>query len=351
VCFVGCWLFLAGCGFFGGDGNHFDQGLAFPRPGEGPATGEAALPQPVILSETNTNTGVTEPLADRQEVATNTPRQTAVPQPTQRPLPTSTTQPPLIRTFTAESTEIKPGQRITFTWESTGGTSARIYNGANGSLRFPALWEVPTSGTLTVELTGTRRSNPQFELFVYSGSDNTLFATRSVQIPWACSLGYFFDPDPAVCPRAEATFTTAAEQQFQGGRMIWLQELDWIYVLYDEVLPNGDQGGDLQWERYLDNWTEEDERWDINLQPPAGFYRPAGGFGLVWRDNPTVQERLGWGLAPEQSFEGAWQVMPADTDEVGDGAIFIQLQNGWVARLSGYDTWGWLWAAFDPAGG
>jgi hypothetical protein len=60
---------------------------------------------------------------------------------------------------------------------------------------------------------------------------------------------------------------------------------------------------------------------------------------------------LGWGLAPEQSFEGAWQVMPADTDEVGDGAIFIQLQNGWVARLSGYDTWGWLWAAFDPAGG
>lgn len=352
ICFVGCWLCLAGCGLFRGSRDQFDQGLAFPRPEDGPATGEAALPQPVILSESNA--AASEPSANRWERATDTPlptAATAVPSTTQLPSPTATTRPPAILSFTAESTEIKPGRRITLTWESTGGASARIYNWANGSIRFPVFWEVPTRGTLAVELSGTRRSNPQFELFVYSGNDSNLFATRSVQISWSCSLGYFFDPDPVICPRAEATHTTAAEQQFQGGRMIWLQELDWIYVLYDEVLPNGGPGGDLQWERYLDNWNSDEEEGDVNLDPPEGFYRPVGGFGLVWRENPAVQERLGWALAPEQSFEGVWQFMPSDTDAVGDGAIYIQLANDRVARLSGYDTWGWLWTLFDPAGG
>ncbi len=128
--------------------------------------------------------------------------------------------------------------------------------------------------------------------------------------------------------------------------MIWLEELDWIYVLYDEVIPNGGQGGDLQWERFDDNWTEAfDER--VTLSPPPGFYAPVGGFAKVWQENSTVQERLGWAVTSEMVYEGAWQLQPSDTDSVGDGAIFILLENDQVVRLAGFDVWGWLWTIFN----
>jgi hypothetical protein len=56
-----------------------------------------------------------------------------------------------------------------------------------------------------------------------------------------------------------------------------------------------------------------------------------------------VRERLGWALAPETAYDGAWQLQPSDTDNPGDGAVFILLEDGQAARLSGFDIWGWLW--------
>ena len=41
--------------------------------------------------------------------------------------------------------------------------------------------------------------------------------------------------------------------------------------------------------------------------PPPGYYQPVRGFGLVWREQPNVRDRLGWALAPEAGFETAVQ--------------------------------------------
>lgn len=333
-------LLLTGCGLLGGSSGLFGQGVAFPRPGESPPT---ILPDPIILAsntppatETPTETAAPTPTA-----ATTT----AVPRPTQ---PTPTASLPAIHSFAADVTDANQGKQITFAWESSGAATARIYNWANGSERFPAFWDVPPDGTLTVNLSGTRRSNPDFELFVYAAGDSTIFDTRTLQIPWPCSLAYFFDPDPDVCPWTEPTPTTAASQQFQGGRMLWLETLDWIYVLYNEVYPSEGPGGDLQWERYDDNWEAESAGIDTALQPPPGFLAPTGRFALLWREHPAIQERLGWATAPETEFDGAWQLQPSDTDFPGDGAIFIRLEDGRVAHLSGFDVWGWLWSVYAP---
>lgn len=344
---IGCFClpFLAGCGLLNRDNNDVNQGVAFPSMAESPPTSESGLPKPIVLSET-------EAAVENSLTPTTSPPSplpaTAVSQASQPP-PMPTTSEPQVLSFTAVATNNNPGKTITFSWQSSGGTSARIYNWASGSIRFPAYWDVPLNGTYSVYLPETRRSNPSFELYIYGDEAFKSFDTAVVEISWPCSLTYFFDLDPGICPRAEATYAAAVEQQFQGGRMVWLHELDWIYVLYDDIVPNGGPGDDLQWERYDDDWSEENADLAVGAVPPAGFYAPVGGFGLVWRENSTVQARLGWALAPEISFEGAWQLQPSDTDDPSDGAIFIQLEDEQVARLSGFEVWGWLWAAFDPA--
>ncbi len=338
-----CLPFLVGCGLFGRN-NDVDQGVAFPPMAESPPTSESSLPKPMVLSVTET----AEQDSPTPTAAPPTPLPpTAVPQANQ-PLPTATTTQPQVLSFTAETIDNNPGRTITFSWQSSGGKFARIYNGANGSMRFPAYWDVPLNGTFIVDIPDTRRSNPRFELFIYADEGETAYATAFVEILWPCSLPYFFDHNPIICAQTEATYTTAVEQHFQGGRMVWLQELDWIYVLYDEVVPDGGQGGDLQWERYNNGWTEELAEFDLSTVPPAGYYAPVRGFGLVWRENQSVQDRLGWALAPEISYDGAWQLQPPDTDDPGGGTIFFQLEDSQIARLSGFDVWGWLWMLFEP---
>jgi hypothetical protein len=324
------WLLLSGCGLIGGNKNLVGQGVAFPPPVDSPPTSEATRPQP-------TNTATIEPTAE----PTQTPLPTSTPRPL-APISQPTIGPPQISTFTADTPGGNDTKTITFTWESSGASAARIYNWANGSIRSPVFWDVPPTGTLTVELTGTRRRDPNFELHIYQGEGTSPVDTRFVQITWDCTLNYFFLPGPNICPQVEPTYTIAFSQEFQGGQMILLQELDWIYVLYDEIILNGRQGGDLQWERIDNHWTESISM-DLSLTPPEGIYSPSDLLKFVWLENSAVQERLGWGTTPGQEYEGAWQPQPSDTDAVGDGAIFIRLENGEVVRLSGFDLWGWLW--------
>jgi hypothetical protein len=337
-------MLMTGCSLFRGSGGQVDQDVAFPPAAESPPTSESSLPKPLQISATETAENG-DPTATISSPTFAPP--TAVP-PTNHPPPNPTAAQPAILSFSAVAVDNISGKTITFSWESRGGTSARIYNGANGSIRYPAYWDVSLNGSLTVSLPDTRRSNPQFDLYIYGDQNLTTYDTAAVGIEWPCSLEYFFDPNPAVCPAAYALDTPAVEQTFQGGRMIWLDELDWIYVLYDQIVTNGGPGGDLQWERYDDKWTDGDAGAERLPTPPDSYFPPVGRFALLWQENDTVQERLGWALAPEAAFEGAWQQQPSDTDNQGDGLTFMALENGRVARLSGFEVWGWLWLAVDP---
>lgn len=339
-----CLPFLVGCGLFNRDRDDVNPGVAFPQMAESPSTSEASLPKPVVPAPTVTLTATPTSIPPTEIPATAVPltNQTAA---------TPIAVGPQVLSFTVETVDNNPGKTITFSWQSSGGQSARIYNGAEGSGQNPIFWDVPLNGIHTVTIPETRRSDPAFELFVFGDEELTTYDTALVDIEWPCAEPYFFDSIPAICPEP-AVYTTAVEQRFQGGRMILLQDLDWIYVLYDEVAIYGGPGGrgNLQWERYDNEWTGTADA-DLASVPPVGLFAPTGSLGYLWRENVEIQKTLGWALAPEVSFDGAWQTQFSENanNPYGSMDVFIGLQDGLVARLTGFDDdWGWAWFAFGP---
>jgi hypothetical protein len=59
---------------------------------------------------------------------------------------------------------------------------------------------------------------------------------------------------------------------------------------------------------------------DIEYNPPEGLFVPESGFGLLWRENSWIRQRLGWALAPEAGFSTT-----AQREFVQDGAYLYLL--------------------------
>ena len=204
-----------------------------------------------------------------------------------------------IQSFTADAQDIAGGnKRLTFTWQSTGATTARIVSGTR--TRFFDTWQVPPSGTFTIDVSDdTNVPNPSMTLVVEDGKGNQ--TAKSVKVNWQCKYNYFFTPVPDRCPNPLVS-TAAAEQAFQSGRMIWLEKPSANMGKYIIVLYN-----DGHYEGYNDDWTEGQPTSDPTIVAPAGLYQPIRGFGKVWRENVAVRQRLGWATAPEQGFNTTWQ--------------------------------------------
>ncbi len=92
------------------------------------------------------------------------------------------------------------------------------------------------------------------------------------------------------CPAGPSASTHYSHQLFEGGQMIYRDDLRRIYVLY--YVSN-------TWEQYPDTYNEG-EPWRLNeYSPPAGLEQPIKGFDLVWENNPQVRDRVGWALRGE----------------------------------------------------
>jgi hypothetical protein len=89
----------------------------------------------------------------------------------------------------------------------------------------------------------------------------------------------------------------AAEQHFERGVMIWIGEMNRIYVLYADEISSP------KWETYPDEWVDGQPEDDPELTPPEGLRQPVRGFGLVWRQSPRVRDRLGWAIDQEMGYE------------------------------------------------
>jgi hypothetical protein len=247
------------------------------------------------------------------------------PPPTQFPStpvpPAPTKEPPVIFNFTAEPNEVDPGGEVFLAWESEGGVEGIIEQWLPANLLGEGL-SVPASGSTVVTIGKGERYWHEFKLIIRNESGQT--AERSLLIQIRCPYGYFFSPSPhspygsPSCPYRPAAFPWAAEQLFEHGRMIWLQEIPAesaayghtqgpsVLVLYDYYVDGESTGGQVQ--EFDDTWTSAETESDPNILPPEGLFQPIRGFGKVWRNNPEVRERLGWALAPEQGFRGAYQV-------------------------------------------
>jgi plastocyanin len=200
-----------------------------------------------------------------------------------------------------------PGDTVVFEWETTGAIQATL--GIHLSQQVP----VDASGTFTYETKPDQCGCVVFSLTATNGEEQADVATIHIQFP--CPTSLFFSPGqrpeccgPCAnfgCPEPAIT-SDAAEQHFEHGTMIWVKEQDTIYVLFEDVPSGSERAAKL----FTDEWDEGQPDHDPSLVPPDGLYQPVRGFGLVWRQNPEVRERLGWAVDQETAFVTTVQRVP-----------------------------------------
>lgn len=326
------------------------------QPGTGPLiptfTNAAATRQTQQAQEEVTLTPIeAEPvhIAAPTSVPTTIPTATNAAAPSPPPAATIASL-PTIHAFTGELSEHPNGtdKMVTFHWQTSGATNIRINDYVYGYSRFLPGWDVAASGTMTITLDATLNRNLYYELIAYTPSLHDTVARQGVTIAWPCEYHYFFTQPEylSACAVDEAVYSAAAEQQFEHGRMIWLESpqhtlftpLPTILVIYDSSEYPQDP-----WQSYFDHWTSDHPVDDPTIIPPQGLYQPTRGFGEVWRLNPEVRERLGWAVSPEISYTAGLQSVPYEPDY----AFFLSLSDGlvlWLGRASydGSPYWQWL---------
>ncbi len=213
------------------------------------------------------------------------------------PFVSSPAKPAEILSFTANVAIADPGETITLSWETRHATTVTLYHLVGGV--FGSFWNVPPTGEMAYTISSGSRNYETFALF--ADNDDFPFDSASLTLPLTCPFTWFFAPAPGVCPQEAAQISASAEQQFERGFMIWVGEEDRIYVLFDDTMYTDG------WNAFEDIWQEGDPVEDPSLVPPPDLYQPQRGFGLVWREQPNIRERLGWALSPESGGETAVQ--------------------------------------------
>jgi hypothetical protein len=226
--------------------------------------------------------------------------------------------PPIINYFQANVAVANPGDTIELSWGTTNAVSVTIYHllptGQLGNF-----WNVAVTGTMSYTISPLARNHTDFMLFASNAGGEWVGA--GVQILLTCPDTWFFAPEPDSCPAAPAEFGLGAEQHFEQGTMVWVQSQDLIYVLFAD-------GQSQAWYPYLDEWEEGMPEDDPTIIPPPGYYQPTRGFGLVWREQTGVRDRLGWAIDTESGYETAVQ---RTSESYSD--TYIRATDGNVWRL------------------
>jgi hypothetical protein len=228
-----------------------------------------------------------------------------------------------IEYFTTDSEFIKPGDSVILFWSVRGADQAHIYRVDEQGERIWR-WDVNALGKLTVSTRPQDRDIARFVLAVESDGEEI---EQPLLIPMQCPEIWYFDPAPGACPAGPPVISTHAEQTFERGRMIWVDAQDRIYVVFDD-------GGVPTWAQYPDNFREGDQESDETLVPSPGLLQPVRGFGLIWRSNPRVRDRLGWATTPEVAFEGMVQ---ADSIELSVATLYLRARDGGILALNAQD--------------
>ena len=245
--------------------------------------------------------------------------------------PTSVVAPLSIITFTFAPALIDPGDAVTLTWQVVGAEHVTIYRILDYRLTMPA-YEVPLTGSRVLTTYESERNFASFALFASAGGQSI---QAGVTIPIRCPDSWFFANPPAACPYATLN-TNWVAQDFEHGQMFWAESSDRIYILY---------AGGNRWSATQNSWFEGMPEFDPTLIPPAGYFQPVRGFGLVWRDEQAlegyrVRDQLGWAITQEYAWgAGAWQctaVTKYSTCYLGDpeGIVYELKPEG-----SGWEVW------------
>lgn len=225
------------------------------------------------------------------------PRVTASSTPS--PLPSSTvgTEGPIIRYFRANVEEADPGDTISLEWATTQAITVTLWH-LSPTGQFGRFWNVTADDSFDYESNSYERNWTTFALSAADASGNTEMASVSVIL--RCPDEWFFANPPDICPAQAALISDAAEQSFEHGFMLWLAREDRIYILFND-------NSSPHWNAYTDEWDPGEPENDPTLNPSPGLVQPVRGFGLIWREQPSVRERLGWATGEEVAFKTALQ--------------------------------------------
>jgi hypothetical protein len=155
-------------------------------------------------------------------------------------------------------------------------------------------WDLPPTGSYTVTINPAARNYVEFLLYAFNATE--LNTSQGLTVYLHCPDPWFFTPAPDICPTAPL-YSTAAEQLFEHGVMLWIGKQKRIIVLFD------DSQFSPKYSIYRDEWEESQPDRDPTLQPPDGLEQPIRGFGLIWRTNSDVRDRLGWAKQAEIGFD------------------------------------------------
>ncbi len=209
---------------------------------------------------------------------------------------------PVIDFFEANVEVADPGDTIELSWSTTNAVSVTIYH-LLPTGQLGTFWHVAMSGTMTYTIDVNSRNHTQFLMFASNVVGE--WVSASVQVILNCPDTWFFVPAPNSCPVTAALVSNGAEQHFEHGSMLWVEDEGRIYVLFDDNLST------TAWMAYADEWEEGMPEDDPTIIPPPGFFQPQRGFGLVWREQMSgglsVRDRLGWAVDVEAGYETAVQ--------------------------------------------
>lgn len=314
-----------------------DPVVPTPRPTQTPAPPPSATPtsdQPVMAAAPATPTRIVPPTATPGP--SPTPLMAAVePRPFFSPTPTTIQAIPgtlRIDYFTTDATDVGPGDTITLYWMVRGAEQATIYRVDTEGVRGQS-WSVGRFGSLQVRVPMDARETARFLL---ETGDTTTRIEQALAIPLGCVGDWFFSPAPGGCPASPPLDSVMAQQGFERGRMFWIQAEARIYVLFND-------GQRPAWAVYADAFRDGQPESDPGRQPPQGLFQPVRGFGLVWREQPGIFDRIGWAIAPESSYEGVLQ----GNASIDGGRLYLRDQDGIVFELVGV---GASWRQVIPGG-
>lgn len=252
---------------------------------------------------------------------------------------------PTVAYFVAFPEEPAPEEPLLLFWDSQGGISAAIYrlnlDGTPGRT-----WQVDPAGSLTV----TPRFKGREETYVLTVTNGVATIEARISVRVGCDLEWFFEPPPEEgCPSGDPVIRTAMAQEFERGRMFWIGEQHQIIVLFDAptVLPESEEGEEEEvdlppaWIMVDDPFTEDTPEEDPEIQPPEGLFQPRRGFGVLWRENPKIRDRLGWATGEEIPFVMTTQVETLPEIEI----LYFSDQNGGIIILEP-DGVGWQVIAY-----
>lgn len=288
-------------------------------PSISPTTGAVNIPTltPGLVSQ---NTG--GPTATPLLGATRTPAPDDFPTPT-RPFDPNA---PRIDFFTSDVLAVAPGEDLTLFWSTRNVDAAVIYRLERDGTR-SQVYNVVPDGNLTITTSASQRGTLRYALAIGEGADYT---EDVLVIPLECPDEWFFIPAPPDCADDEAVSTQIIDMSMERGRMLYIEELDRVYALFNDGLADRPA-----WLSFVNQYNPEIHAARDENAPPE-WIQPLNELGYVWRTNDDVRNRLGLGLSDAFVFEGLIQTSSVSGQEI----LYISGANGVILQIDpGGDVW------------